>query len=191
MRAIKDIREELGVSREALAEFLGISLSSLGYYERGERTPDADTIVKLARFFNVTTDYLLGISSYRRNAHNAAVDEMFFALPEDAKVKCTEIQMALVEVASIYEWVHSKGMLVSPELFSLLIDDLKKYICAYQHIIEGNTVETNLETDPYFFIDRFILDTSQTGENLAKVVECIYKRGNIISDAVLKSREGK
>jgi hypothetical protein len=108
---------------------------------------------------------------------------------DKAKKQCTEVQMALVKVAEVYEWAYSKGMLVSPELFSLLVDDLKKYIIAYQQIIEGNTKETNLETDPYFFIDQFVFDTSQTRESIAKVAECIYRRGNIISSAILKPGE--
>jgi Predicted transcriptional regulators len=39
-----------------------ISLRAYQYYERGDRLPDADVIIKLADYFEVSTDYLLGRS---------------------------------------------------------------------------------------------------------------------------------
>ena len=39
-----------------------ISLRAYQYYKRGDRLPDADVIIKLADYFEVSTDYLLGRS---------------------------------------------------------------------------------------------------------------------------------
>lgn len=50
------------VQKKQLAEYLGISYRNLRHYETGERKPDFDGIIALAEFFNVSTDYLLGIS---------------------------------------------------------------------------------------------------------------------------------
>lgn len=68
---IKKLRLEHNISRSDLAESLGISLSALGNYERGERVPDADLVVKFARYFNVTTDYLLGMSEHKTAEYEA------------------------------------------------------------------------------------------------------------------------
>lgn len=57
---METLRKRRGLSQAALAEKIGISQSALGNYERGTRAPDKDIIVALARFFNVSCDYLLG-----------------------------------------------------------------------------------------------------------------------------------
>lgn len=54
------LREEKKVKQSELAEAIGISRISISNYENGERTPDGEVICKLADYFNVSTDYLLG-----------------------------------------------------------------------------------------------------------------------------------
>lgn len=58
---IKQIREDRGVSRKELAEELGIPYTTLRNYEMGTREPGHKTLVELAKIFNVSCDYLLGI----------------------------------------------------------------------------------------------------------------------------------
>jgi len=57
---IRELRNELGLKQEELAERLNFSKSSIGMYERNERKPDYDTLQKIADFFGVTRSYLLG-----------------------------------------------------------------------------------------------------------------------------------
>ena len=57
---IKQLRTERGLLQKDIANTIGISLRAYQYYERGERTPDIETLEKLADYFQVSTDYLLG-----------------------------------------------------------------------------------------------------------------------------------
>lgn len=57
---IKLLREQKDLDRYELAEKIGVSYHTIAKYETGERTPPSDIIEKLADFFEVTTDYLLG-----------------------------------------------------------------------------------------------------------------------------------
>ena len=59
-KRIKELRIECGLTQKQLADELGFPQSSIVYWEAGTKTPRAETIVALARFFGVTTDYLLG-----------------------------------------------------------------------------------------------------------------------------------
>lgn len=61
-KIIKDLRLEKKLIQKELGCKLGISLSSISMYERGERQPDLETLIKISKFFNVTTDYLLGLT---------------------------------------------------------------------------------------------------------------------------------
>lgn len=57
---LKLLREEKGLTQEKLAKSLSLSVSAVGMYEAGERQPPYATLEKIASFFNVSTDYLLG-----------------------------------------------------------------------------------------------------------------------------------
>lgn len=57
---IKQLRKEKGLTQNDLAKQLGISRSSVAGYETSVSMPDIDRIVELAKFFNISADYLLG-----------------------------------------------------------------------------------------------------------------------------------
>lgn len=62
---IKNLREEMNMKQEELAKVLSISPSAVGMYERDEREPNDEITLKLAEYFNVSTDYLLGKTDIR------------------------------------------------------------------------------------------------------------------------------
>ena len=62
---IKKLREEKNMKQEDLARVLSISSSAVGMYERDERVPNDEITLKLAEYFGVSTDYLLGKSDIR------------------------------------------------------------------------------------------------------------------------------
>lgn len=57
---LKQLRKERNLKQTELADAIGISLRAYQYYESGERNPDIIILEKLADYFNVSTDYLLG-----------------------------------------------------------------------------------------------------------------------------------
>lgn len=64
---IKLLREEFNLKQEDLAKKIDVSPSAIGMYERDLREPNDDITLKLANFFGVTTDYLLGKSDIRNS----------------------------------------------------------------------------------------------------------------------------
>ena len=56
----KRLRNSCGLTQAEMAEKIGISRSTIGMYETGAREPDFETLEKIADFFNVDIDYLLG-----------------------------------------------------------------------------------------------------------------------------------
>lgn len=57
---IKELREEKGLSQSEVAKAIGGTQSNLAKWEKGSVQPGAEFIKKLADFFNVSADYLLG-----------------------------------------------------------------------------------------------------------------------------------
>ena len=64
---IKDLRIENKNTQKELAEYLGLTPKMISFYEKEERFPPHDIILKLANYFNVSTDYLLGRTDERNN----------------------------------------------------------------------------------------------------------------------------
>lgn len=64
MYRIKELRLERNISQKKLSLQVGVSQSVLCDYENGKVEPTASVIISLAKFFGVSTDYLLGLSEY-------------------------------------------------------------------------------------------------------------------------------
>lgn len=60
---IKNLRIERDMTQSELAAVLGVSSASVGLWEINKRQPDIAILVKIAKVFNVTTDYLLGYNT--------------------------------------------------------------------------------------------------------------------------------
>ena len=64
---IKQLRENRGLIQEILAAELGITQQMLSKYERDVLCIKVDVLKRIAEYFNVTTDYLLGVSEVKRD----------------------------------------------------------------------------------------------------------------------------
>ena len=76
MNRIKDLREDRDLRQLDVAQAVGIDQRSLSNYETGKTNPDSEIVIRLAKFFGVTCDYLLGVSDVNFSAHRAIVKEL-------------------------------------------------------------------------------------------------------------------
>ena len=60
MTRIKDSRKINGLTQQELAAIVGVSRSTIAMWETDKSQPDNDPLLKLAQYFNVSVDYLLG-----------------------------------------------------------------------------------------------------------------------------------
>ncbi|WP_454053411.1 helix-turn-helix domain-containing protein [Clostridium sp. Marseille-Q7071] len=56
---IKELRKENGITQEELAKNIDVSTSMVGMYETNARKPSYEVLIKIAKYFGVSTDYLL------------------------------------------------------------------------------------------------------------------------------------
>lgn len=57
---LKELRKEKGFNQEEVGDAIGVTKVSICCYENGNRFPSLESIIKLANYFNVSMDYLLG-----------------------------------------------------------------------------------------------------------------------------------
>lgn len=61
-KILRELRKENKVTQPELAEAIGVSNGMISFWESGKCEPTLSNIIKLAKFFGVTSDYLLGLS---------------------------------------------------------------------------------------------------------------------------------
>ena len=58
---LKELREENNISQKEIAKYLNIKQNTYSQYETNKRQLPIDVLIKLAKFYNTTTDYILGL----------------------------------------------------------------------------------------------------------------------------------
>ena len=84
---IKNLRTDADLKQKEVAEILKVSRSSISSYEQNKNQPDLHAVIELAKLFNVSTDYLLGLSEYK----TSWVDETGFISRNSDNVKIVEL----------------------------------------------------------------------------------------------------
>jgi len=71
MNRLKELREGKGLKQKDMASFLGKTPQAYSLYELGQRNIDNNSLSKLASFFDVTIEYLLGVEDYSSGMANS------------------------------------------------------------------------------------------------------------------------
>jgi len=61
---IKKLREESNISQRKLAQVIGVDNSNIARWESESHKPNAESLYKLAQFFDVSIEYLMGVAPY-------------------------------------------------------------------------------------------------------------------------------
>lgn len=69
---LESLLEDWDLTQKQLAQDLHIEASTLNGYIKGKRCPDYDTLICMAEYFDVSTDYLLGLTNTRRRPEEPA-----------------------------------------------------------------------------------------------------------------------
>ena len=86
-KMISKLRNEKGLNQRDFAKLLGVSNGAIGMWETGKRQPDLDTVKKMATFFNVTVDYLIGTPQASIDYANYKMDTPEFALDFKMRIR--------------------------------------------------------------------------------------------------------
>lgn len=63
---LKELRKKAGLTQKQLADRIWTSKATISYYEQSDCNPSPEILIKLAKIFHVTTDYLLGLEEKKQ-----------------------------------------------------------------------------------------------------------------------------
>lgn len=111
-KRLKELRIERDLSQQKIADYLGITRQGYGKYEDGKSQPDQQSLVMLAKFFDVTTDYLLGKSNRTHVTESdekaALIEEMARKYP-DAEIMFDNLAgMTVEELKEVDDFIRFK-----------------------------------------------------------------------------------
>jgi transcriptional regulator with XRE-family HTH domain len=118
---IRALREELGLTQAELSERLGINANTLAGYERGTREPNYEKTCIFSKYFNVSADYLLGLTDYKHNEDAKRLSDLMEELIGQLKGELPGTQEQLVSIFdSIYALYEDASMAEFPKIDSSL-----------------------------------------------------------------------
>lgn len=63
---LKDLREDRDLSQQQIADYLGMKQPQYSRYERGLRDIPTDILIRLAKYYNTSCDYILGLTNHSK-----------------------------------------------------------------------------------------------------------------------------
>lgn len=111
MEKLKQLRLEKHLTQSDMAKMLDITVSAYGNYELGQREPNLETLIKLADYFQVSVDYLIG--------HDNAI------------MKRPYSEIAENFIKEFQELFSEKAFRDMAKLYQVMNDEQKAYILAY------------------------------------------------------------
>ena len=138
---LTQLREDRGLKRQEVADALEISRASLEYYEKGQRKPDIEVAARIAKYYGVSTDYLVGVSAAQVTASEN----------ETLKTVCDYLgisEASAEQISYLTSIGYSTNMdaILSSEIIEILTTSLDDYdkksiekAIAYMTLSEGKT----------------------------------------------------
>ena len=99
-KRLKILREEKYLTQEQLAKHLNVSRANIGKYENGLLDLNTEILLKYAKFFNVSTDYILEISNFREEDIIVPNNQVAVLTNDDEQIAPEELKK-LIEFAKI------------------------------------------------------------------------------------------
>ena len=123
---LSSLRRERGVSQKQAAEALGISQALLSHYEKGIRECNLDFVKKAADYYDVSADYLLGITESRQQKNELFSNEVSV---DDQRMIPKTILRSMISLSDHAQQTGESAEMFFTDFFTLCIE---KYLCAVE-----------------------------------------------------------
>lgn len=177
---LKELRIEKGLTQIQLAKILDISKSNISKYEAGSVEPNLDIITKCAVYFDVYTDFLLGLSDNRSNQSDIR-NSLEWKYP-DVSNRLGNILKKYRQKENLSEQLFSEKLNISIEIYIGI--EVGKYTPSFQ-LLQKISEETKYDID---YLTGAIDHTSIQTDKIIELNNHNFPINNFESDYHFKSR---
>lgn len=125
--SLKQLRNEHHLTQANLAKILGIAPTTLAAYEQGKSEPNIETLTKLANYFNVSIDYLLGLTDVKTTNLDVAYMSDYLGLKERSIETLHQyIQLSKKDSKRISQTLDTLNILLAPDVE--ILDHISDYL---------------------------------------------------------------
>jgi len=173
---LKELRNQRGLSQYKLADLLDVSPSTVAAWEVGRNEPNYDMLKKIADFFEVSVDYLLGKTDDPTPSHKRIEDYPWYVelrpIPVYNGAKAG-LEGKFPDDSEIVTWISIPKK--SPGKFAVIVhgDSMEPEISDGDMVV----VDPDVEIQPN---DRVVVIFEDDSENEGAVVKIFQKQGNIV-----------
>lgn len=180
---LEDTRKARGLSRADLAAAAGINIKTLGMYERGDRSPDLETLAQICRALDVSADFIIGLEDLPIAPTISAILD-----PERLQL-ASQISGPLLEIAKLDQYADYERDslticgLILEALRSLIADTDADFSQMQQTADTGAADPAGLsdlqqrQKNEHAFEDRTLYRADQTARGIyGLIVGSLYKR---------------
>lgn len=106
-KLLAKLRKEKGILQKEVADYLNVTVATISNYEKGIHAPDLNTLIRLADFFDVSTDFLLQRTDYR-----AKIDTLNYSLSSNYTVGDLMNTVIALDTRSVQQLLDYYDLLV-------------------------------------------------------------------------------
>jgi transcriptional regulator with XRE-family HTH domain len=186
---LKNLRKSKGNTQEELAGFLGISIQAVSKWERSEGYPDITLLPKIASYYNISVDDLLGVSEIKKQER---INQIFKQRKENSEFGNTEANVKLMREA-IKEFPNNY-QIISGLMSSLFSCDKPEYLDEIIELGEKILSECTEDEIRYKALQLLCFTYPRVG-NYDKAKEYAHKlpglviTSNVVLNSILKGEE--
>ena len=175
--SIRKLRKEAGFTQEQLAEALGVSVSAVHKWESDKATPELETLVDIAEFFETSVDAMLNYGWQKLNMGQTAEEISAFRNERNFDEGMRFAERALQKYPNSFDVVYESALLYYMSMFQYRGKNVSRTITLLEkaiELIDQNTRETVCVTT----IQNRIADCYCYLDDMGKAVE-VLKRNNV------------
>ncbi|MBQ9745555.1 MAG: helix-turn-helix transcriptional regulator [Clostridia bacterium] len=168
---IKRLRRNKNVTQEQIAEMLGVSVTAVSKWERGETYPDITMLFPLARYFGVSLDELMGYDEAKEKAEIHALRmeyrEIYKKNGEKAREFIENVYRRYPDNYFVmHDYMWNKAGDYADNDPAVLLDNKEEFLSICRKILDGCNAE-NLRLDAYSMQAKILHAEGKTEEALA------------------------
>jgi transcriptional regulator with XRE-family HTH domain len=139
---LRELRKSKNLLQDDLALYLNVTNKTISSYETESSEPNLEALVKIAEYFDVTVDYLLGVDIYKnkddkelaKSLSGGQLDELPYSAQKDAAQIYKELLECIIDHQKYYDSVFINEYKNEPPIISVLLREIFDTIEAYKMI---------------------------------------------------------